>query len=58
MERLQDNLVCALLLTGIQTKILVGLVLNRVEQLSNHHLCLPILRLFDLDPSLLRFVLG
>jgi hypothetical protein len=58
MERLPNDLVCALLLTGLQSQVLVGLFGNRVEQLFNNYLCLPSVRFPDLDPTILCFLLS
>ena len=57
MERLPDNIVCALLFPGIQPEVLARLFGYRVEQLFNNHLCLPFLCFPDLDSSILRFLL-
>lgn len=57
MERLPNNIVCALLLPGLQPQVLVGLFGYRLEQLFNHYICLPSVCFPDLDPPILCFLL-
>lgn len=57
MEGLPDNIVCTLLLPGLQPQVLVGLFGYRVEQLFNHYICLPSVCFPDLDPPILCFLL-